>query len=241
MICPYCGSDNKDSAKFCKNCGKSLNPISTMKKEQLDSSYNNSNDINSEEINKSSIFNSKNLIIICVTVIVCIGLIMGSVLYIYSNNHGTNDTNNLTNNDKNLTDDSVNQTNIDNKNSQDTSYTHTTETETSSNYNNIKIISGKFYTGNKLSDKTYCDVYVGSENAGTNLKIKILYSRDGKTLNPGNIVPKTVNSDGYVSLRSANAFKYYPDHAFITLYDLEGNILDTLDVTMSTNKGTQTF
>ena len=241
MICPYCGTKNNKHANVCKKCGKSLNPISTMKKEQLDSSYNNSNDINSEEINKSSIFNSKNLIIICVTVIVCIGLIMGSVLYIYSNNHGTNDTNNLTNNDKNLTDDSVNQTNIDNKNSQDTSYTHTTETETSSNYNNIKIISGKFYTGNKLSDKTYCDVYVGSENAGTNLKIKILYSRDGKTLNPGNIVPKTVNSDGYVSLRSANAFKYYPDHAFITLYDLEGNILDTLDVTMSTNKGTQTF
>lgn len=243
MICPYCGSDNKDSAKFCKSCGKSLNPVSTMKKEYLDA-HDKSNTVNLDETSdNSSGFNSKNLIIICITVIVCIGLVMGSVLYISSNNnHPTNQTSdsNLNNNNNNI-DDSSNQTTNSDNNVDTNNNVETTVTETSSSYDDIKIISGKFYTGNKLSDKTYCDVYVGSENAGTKLKIQIYYSRDGKTLNPGNIVPKTVDGDGYVSLRSANAFKYYPDHASIKLYDLEGNVLDSMDVTMSASKGTQTF
>lgn len=248
MICPYCSSENKDNAKFCKYCGKSLNPVSTMKKEYLDA-HDKTNKTKQDSNDNSSSFSSKNLIIICVTVIVCIGLIMGSVLYISfnKNNPSTNvNTDSALNNNENISDNSVNQSSDSNENNSndvttDTVDTTVTETDTVSNYNNIQIISGKFYTGHKLSDKTYCDIYVGSENAGTKLKIQIYYSRDGKTLNPGNIVPKTVDSDGYVSLRSANAFKYYPDHASIKLYDLEGNVLDSMEVTMSASKGTQTF
>ena len=147
-----------------------------------------------------------------------------------------------------IADNSVNQTtddNTDNDDSDDSDdATYTTkpvETDTSDIYENIKIISGSFHTGNKLSDRTQCKVYVGDENAGVKLKIRVLYSRDGNDLNPGKIVPKTVDSNGYVSLKSANAFKYYPDYAYITLYDLDDNVLDNTEVSMSATKGTQTF
>ena len=46
-------------------------------------------------------------------------------------------------------------------------------------------------------------------------------------MNQGKIVPKTVSSDGYVKVASASALDYYPDDAYITLYDNDGNVLDT--------------
>ena len=54
-------------------------------------------------------------------------------------------------------------------------------------------------------------------------------------------MPKTVGSDGTVSVPSADAFKYYPDHALVTIYDSDGNVLDTQEVIMSAKSGTQTF
>ena len=78
----------------------------------------------------------------------------------------------------------------------------------------IYIHDGYISTGSAESDKTYCHVNVGSGYAGENVKISVLYSRDGTNLNKGNIVPKTVDSDGYVSVSSSEAFKKYPDEAF---------------------------
>ena len=90
----------------------------------------------------------------------------------------------------------------------------------------MHILSGSFETGSGKSDKTYCSVYVGEQYAGESVKISVLYSRDGSNLNQGNIV---------------NAFKYYPDNAFVTIYDSSGNILDTQEVYLSPSSGTQTF
>ena len=165
---------------------------------------------------------SKNLIIICLTVVICAILIAGG-LVLMSNNH--NDTNDNLDSSVSLANNSVNQTDV-------------VEDNTASK---IEILSGSFSTGSSKSDKTYCSVYVGEQYAGENVKISVLYSRDGSTLNQGNIVPKTVDSLGYVSVPSANAFKFYPDNAVITLYDSDGNVLDTQEVYLTPDSGTQTF
>jgi hypothetical protein len=231
MFCRKCGVENDDKAKFCKKCGAPLSVDSTNSSQKKQVSMKKTSTSN----------NNKNIIIICLTVIICVGLIGGSLAFMHFNKNSNADTSNL-NNSTNNTNESNNKTvdsAVDSESGEGNDDVAVTDVK--ANSNNIKILSGEFYTGNKLSDKTYCDVYVGEQFAGINLKIQIWYSRDGNTLNPGNIVPKTVSDDGYVSLRSANAFKYYPDHASITLYDTAGNILDTKEVEMSASKGTQTF
>ncbi len=236
MRCPYCDSINTDSSKFCKNCGNSLNPVSTMKKDYLES--HKTNNYKNQEYNSNySIFgNTKNLIIICLTILVSIGLIMGTVFYIASNNYKYTLNNNL--NNYSVNNNSINQSNDDvNEDINDIS------TENETNYisnNDIKIISGNFYTGNHLPDKTYCTIYVGSQHSNEKIKISVLYSSDGNILNSDDIVQKRIDDNGYVTVESEK-FKHYPDYATITLYDFEENILDTTEVTMSATSGNQTF
>ena len=55
------------------------------------------------------------------------------------------------------------------------------------------------------------------------------------------MVPVTVDSSGYVDVASADAYRYYPDHAKVKLYDSSGNLMDTKDVSLSITSGTQTF
>ena len=53
---------------------------------------------------------------------------------------------------------------------------------------------------------------MGPEHSGESVTIQIKYSRDGSSLNNGNMVPKTVDSSGYINVNSADAYKYFPDH-----------------------------
>lgn len=105
----------------------------------------------------------------------------------------------------------------------------------------LKIEGGSFSTGSGLSDKTYAKIYVGSGHAGEKVQVQIFYSRDGNLLNDGNIVPKTVSSDGYVEVASADSYEYYPDYADISLYDSAGNLVDARSVALSPTSGSQTF
>ena len=105
----------------------------------------------------------------------------------------------------------------------------------------LEILGATFSTGSSPSDKTYCTVYVGSEHAGEKVKISVLYSNGGYALNQGKVVSKTVSSDGYVKVASASAFDRYPDDAYITLYDNDGNVVDTQEVYLNENSGKQTF
>lgn len=97
MICPNCGSENKDSSKFCKKCGCSLKEVSNE---------NTVNNHNLEETNNSS----KNLIIICVTVVICSLLIAGGLVFYYTDSHNGNTvtpTNSVDNSTTNTNDDNV--------------------------------------------------------------------------------------------------------------------------------------
>ena len=106
----------------------------------------------------------------------------------------------------------------------------------------MSILGGSFSTGSSLSDKTYAKIYVGPGHSGEQVTVQIWYSRDGTTLNHGNMVPAHVDSSGYISISSADAYSKYPDHATINLYDSSGSkLLDTISVNLSPTSGTQTF
>lgn len=124
---------------------------------------------------------------------------------------------------------------------QSTASTSSSLPSISQSSSSMTINGGSFSTGSHLSDKTYAKIYVGPEHSGEKVKIQILYSRDGSSLNNGNMVPKTVTSNGYIEVASADSYKYYPDFAEIKLYDNSGNLMDTQSVSLSPESGTQNF
>lgn len=105
----------------------------------------------------------------------------------------------------------------------------------------MTILSGTIITGSSLSSKSVCKIYVGKEYAGADIKISTLYSRDGKDLNAGRLVSKTVDSTGYVTLTAADSYDLYPDECLISIYDTNNNELDYMRVYLKTESGTQSF
>ena len=235
VFCPDCGAENADSAKFCKNCGHALNANRPIKDNYVNTGIDpsarvndNSNLSNSSNTSNNSKSDNKNLIIICLTIIICALLIAGAMIMFSNSNANDNDSDALSDSA------SLNSDSVENVSNSDTSAQATQE-------NTPQIYSGSFSTGSSASDKTHCTVYVGSEHAGEKVKISVLYLNDGYALNQGKVVSKTVGSDGYVKVASANAFEYYPDEARISLYDSNGDILDTKTVYLYENSGKQTF
>ena len=219
MRCPNCDSENNDSAKFCKKCGTPLK----------NKTINHENMINSMN-NKSGGDNTTKYIIIALAVVAIV--LAGAFVYIYG--FGSNQAN-----DSQVQQDDNDQSVSE---SEEPAQAETTQEEQSAPAtSSMSIISGSFETGGGLEDKTYASIYVGPEHAGENVKIQIFYSRDGSSLNHGNMVPKTVDSSGYINVKSADAYKYFPDFAEIKLYDSSGNLLDTQSVSLNPESGTQTF
>jgi len=217
MRCPNWDSENNEGAKFCKKCGTPLKE-KTISHESM---------INSMNKDKSGDNTTKYIIVALVVVAI---VLAGAFAYIYGfGNNGSQDTSApVVDNDK---------ASVDNSEPAQASQSSQSTPSTSS----MSIESGSFSTGGGLNDKTYASIYVGPEHAGEKVKIQIFYSRDGSTLNNGNMVPKTVDSSGYIEVASADAYKYFPDYAEINLFDNSGNLLDTQSVSLSPEKGTQTF
>lgn len=216
MRCPNCDSENNDSAKFCKKCGTPL----TKKV------INHENMINS--MNTTSNDNTTKYIIIALVVVAIV--LAGAFAYIYG--FGGN---NQSDESQQVAQD--NQTVQQSDEPAQAQTTQASQPQTTA----MSILGGSFSTGSGLNDKTYASIYVGPEHAGENVKIQIYYSRDGSTLNNGNMVPKTVDSSGYIEVASADAYKYFPDFAEINLYDTSGNLLDTQSVNLNPESGTQSF
>ena len=217
MRCPNCDSENNEGAKFCKKCGTPLKE-KTISHESM---------INSMSKDKSSDNTTKYIIVALIVVAV---VLAGAFVYLYGfGNNGSQDTSApVVDNDE---------ASVDNSEPAQASQSSQSTPSTSS----MSIEGGSFSTGGGLNDKTYASIYVGPEHAGEKVKIQIFYSRDGSTLNNGNMVPKTVDSSGYIEVASADAYKYFPDYAEINLFDNSGNLLDTQSVSLSPEKGTQTF
>ena len=105
----------------------------------------------------------------------------------------------------------------------------------------LMIGGGAFTTGSDDADKTYARIYLGVDHAGETVKMKIFYSRDGNSLNNGNLVTATIDENGYVNIASADAYKYYPDFARIEVYDDSGAIITSQGVYLNPTSGTQYF
>ncbi|WP_407391995.1 zinc ribbon domain-containing protein [Methanobrevibacter sp.] len=217
MICPECKSENSDSAKFCKKCGKPLKK--TINHESM---------IN--EMSKESSTDTTKIIIVALIIVAVV--LAGAFIYLFgfSNDETAQDSQAQSASNSNPVS-TVNQPTQ--SSSESASPTPTTTA--------MRILGGSFSTGSGLSDKTYASIYVGKEHSGEKVKIQIYYSRDGSSLNNGNMVPKTVDSSGYIEVASADSYKYFPDFATINLYDNSGNLLDTKSVSLSPSSGTQSF
>ena len=208
--------------KTCKNCGTIASDTSLFCKNcgakldepspNMHTQMVNNNPNNVKKDNKSL------YIIIALVAIICALGVVGAVVYMNSNGQTDANAGNI---DSNVS-------------------TNTASTGSSAN-TGLTILGGSFSTGSHLSDKTYCTVNVGSEHAGETVGISVLYSRDGSNLNEGNIVTKTVGSDGTVKVASAYGFDYYPDYAIITLYYSDGSVACTQEVSMNPTSGTQSF
>lgn len=105
----------------------------------------------------------------------------------------------------------------------------------------MTIYGGAFSTNGGSEDLTYASIDVGRAYAGDRVITQIWYSRDGSTLNHGNLVPITVTYDGFINIRSADAYSYFPDDAKIRIYDTNNNLLASKEVYLSPNAGIQTF
>ena len=217
MNCPNCGSENNDDAKFCKKCGSPLK--SEINHQKMINSQNASGD------------NTTKYIIIALVVIAIV--LAGAFVYIYG--FGSNQSNDSQ-------PQQVDDSDSDADNSVQTNEQPEKTAETSgSSPSSISILGGSFSTGSAESDKTYARINVGTAHAGENVIVQIFYSRDGNSLNHGNMVPATVHSDGYLEIASADAYHYYPDYATINIYDSNSNLLTTQSVALSPTSGTQTF
>ena len=219
MRCPNCNSENNDGAKFCKKCGTPLNKKVVSHEKMINS------------MNKENSGNNTTKYIIVALIIVAVAL-AGAFVYLYGFNND-----NSQNNQAPVQDD--NQSSVDN--SEPVQASQSSQSAQPQASSSMSILGGSFSTAGGLEDKTYASIFVGSEHAGENVQIQIFYSRDGSTLNNGNMVPKTVDSSGYIEVASAEAYKYFPDYAEINLYDSSGNLLDTQSVSLNPDSGTQTF
>ena len=232
MKCPNCNAENSDSAKFCKKCGTPLDK-KVMNHETV---------INSITKDKASSDNTTKYIIIAL-VIIAVAL-AGVFAYIGfgNNNSSSEDLQSQIQSNSNVSVPEANNTTA-SESAQSAQSSQSTQSTASqpAKTQDMTIYGGSFSTGSKLSDKTYASIYVGPEHAGENVKIQIKYSRDGSSLNSGNMVPKTVDSSGYINVRSADSYKYYPDFATINIYDTSGNLLDSQSVSLSPESGTQSF
>lgn len=225
MRCPKCDSENSDTAKFCKKCGSPLKK--TVSHESMINSMSN----------KSGRDNTTKYIIVALAIVVVV--LAGAFVYLYGFN-------------SNHTNDSQPQQQVQNASNAEPAQTEETSSSQASQASqatpakpkttSMSILGGSFSTGGELEDKTYASIYVGPEHAGEKVTLQIFYSRDGSTLNHGNMVPVTVDSSGHLEVSSADAYKYFPDFAEINLYDGSGSkLLDTRSVSLSPEAGTQTF
>ncbi|WP_298500974.1 zinc ribbon domain-containing protein [uncultured Methanobrevibacter sp.] len=218
MKCPNCQSENSETAKFCKKCGAALEK-NTISHESM---------INSMSGNKPKSSNDTTKIIIIALAIVAV-VLAGAFIYLYASGNSSSDSNSAS------ADDSSSQ--VESTPTQASQPTQASKPASTS----MSILGGSFSTGSAESDKTYAQIYVGTQNAGKSVIVQIFYSRDGNALNNGNMVPASVHSDGYLYITSADAYHYYPDYATINLYDSNSNLMDTQSVSLTPTSGTQYF
>ena len=141
-----------------------------------------------------------NLIIICVTTIICISLIAGTFIMLKSNN-------NADSYDLSIIENIINPLQANANNS-----------TTSDNSNKVdKINWATFYADGNPNTGEEVTVNVGPEHAGKTIQLSMNYYRDGYTLIEEAPKNYTVNSEGNVYIPDTAAMARYPDKCMLTV------------------------
>ena len=213
MFCKKCGTEVPDGVNFCPNCGYNVSDITQT---------NDANSVSLDSLVKRWDNYNGEQKLIRVIFICCVGLfIMGFIMSIVSPDVNTNSDYSSS--------DSISSNEV------------VTNDDFGSSSDSLRILSCTFSTENRSDALTYCDAFVGEDYSGENVKISVLYSCEGDDLNEGNKIPKTVDSEGYVSVPSAYAFSQFPDKAIVTIYDSDENILDKETYDLQIKSGSQTL
>ena len=145
-----------------------------------------------------------NLIIICVTVILCIALIAGTFIIISTDND----------NNPNVIENIVNPTGTgDNSNDQSQE-----SGSSSSNTDKLdKINWATFYADGNPNTGEQVTVNVGSQHAGKVISLSMNYYRDGYTLIEEAPKSYTVNDEGNIYIPDTASMAKYPDKCSISI------------------------
>ena len=155
----------------------------------------------------------KNVIIICITAILCLLIISGTFIYLNLNNNGNSFIN------------------INNEgNSQGNNIKSSDE---------ITVNSVTFYSDGNPNTRETATVNVGKEHAGKTINVLTLYSRDNVQQSDMSVeTPLTVDSDGNVVITDYTPMPKYPDYCYIQI-TYNGHIYQ-YECDIATHKGTQT-
>ncbi|RAP48673.1 MAG: hypothetical protein BZ135_00400 [Methanosphaera sp. rholeuAM6] len=155
----------------------------------------------------------KNVLIICVTIIICVLLIAGTLLLINKNND-------------------VSFTKIINSESNDNKINVLSEED-------FNVNSVTFYSDGNPNTGETATVNVGKEHSGETVDIITLYSRDGSQMNyPSTYETHTVDVDGNVMITDYTPMPKYPDYCRIEII-YNGN-KHVYECDIAKHKGTQT-
>ena len=200
MFCSKCGFDNKDSAQFCKKCGEPLSVHSNNMK------YNPSSGTGKYHSSK----NNKNLIIVCLTIIILVAIIAGTLFlnYTQSRDLSNNNTNNQVTNSTNI------------------------NTE-------LHVNNALFYLDGNPNSGIPATINVGKEYSGQSMEIMTTYSRDGSKLNnPSSYENHIVDNDGNIQITEYAPISKYPDYCLIEIR--YKNQIYQFGCDMTKSKGSQT-
>lgn len=152
-----------------------------------------------------------NLLIICVTIIICLALILTTYVVISDSNSdfgniiNSNDAN--VSNSANAANDDSNNASSSNENSQSTSNPGYID----------KINWASFYADGNPNTGEQVTMYVGSQYAYQSVQIAMDYIRDGESMHVAYYETYTVNADGTIFIPGGPALSKYPDACKISL------------------------
>lgn len=157
----------------------------------------------------------KNVLIICITIILCVVIVAGTLIVLNINGSLNSNTQAIS-------------TASSNDNSQEVS---------SANTGISDIYWVEFYSDGNPGTGEDATIYVGTEHSNEDVEVSLSYSRDGSYFNPGEYQWRSVSEDGTINVYIGSAMNKYPDKCEINLRQ-NGNIISKTCY-LEKRKGTQ--
>lgn len=172
----------------------------------------------------------RNVMIICITIIIAVLIISGTFLLINSND--MNLLNRLSN-DNNDNSFSNNENNGNNDNSANNANTETVDST------GISVKSVTFYSDGNPNTGETATINFGPEYSGKTVNVKTFYSRDGTRQNyPSSYEAHTIDSNGNIVVTDYTPMPKYPSNCVVEVN--YNGYTSSYECDIGTYKGTQT-